>query len=59
MLHYWHNEVVALVRQVAGGAEHLNNTDHTEEKEHHPNDLVALENITYPFVHFTDFSLNV
>lgn len=45
------NVVLALIRQSAGSREDLHDTDHTEEEEHHPDDLVALEDSAYFLVH--------
>jgi hypothetical protein len=42
---------MTFIGQVTGGREHLHDTDHTKKEEHHPDDLVSLENITYLFVH--------
>ena len=51
MVGYGADVVLALVRQSAGSREDLHNTNHTEEEEHHPDDLVALENPAYLFIH--------
>ena len=45
--------ILALVRQIAGSREYFHNTDHTEEEEYHPDDLVALEYISYLLVQFS------
>ena len=42
---------MTLVCQTAGSRKNLHNTDHTEEEEHHPDDLVALEYIAYFLIH--------
>ena len=45
--------VMALIRQSARCREYLYNTNHAEEEEHHPDDLVAFEDIAYSLVHFS------
>ena len=51
MIGYRSYVVLTLIRQSAGSREYFHNTDHTEEEKHHPDDLVALEEITYSIIH--------
>jgi hypothetical protein len=48
---------MALIGQSAGGREDFNDTDHAKEEEHHPDDLVAFEDIAYFLVHNESLSM--
>jgi hypothetical protein len=56
MIGYRTHVVLTLIRQSAGSREDLHDTDHAEEEEHHPDDLVALEEITDSIVHILSLS---
>ena len=44
--------VLALIGQIAGSREYFHKTDHAEEEEYHPDDLVSFEYIAYLLVHY-------
>ena len=39
------------------GPKDFDDTDHTEEEEYHPNDLVTFEDVAYLFIHIRGFLL--
>ena len=43
--------VLALVCQVTRSREYFDDTDHTEEEEYHPDDLVTLEEVANFLIH--------
>jgi hypothetical protein len=47
--------VLALVCQVTRSREYFDDTDHTEEEEYHPDDLVSFKDVSYFLVHILSF----
>jgi hypothetical protein len=48
--------VLALVCQVTRSREYFDDTDHTEEEEYHPDDLVSFKDVSYFLVHIYNVS---